>query len=543
MLKVIPLIISFLAPGLTGFLLAMAFPNHPLDWLAWLAFVPLLLAIRGKRPWQAFLMGWFGGVVFFIGITPWWIKEFQFVNPLASGLGYLYLSLYFAFFCFFLSLLLRHLKSLLLVAPPLWVAFEYLRSNLFFLAFPWGLLGHTQYLNLPIIQMASFTGVYGVSFVIMLVNAALAHVIILFFSSSPSRGEGEKRYFKGFLNLGLKKTLFTKEAYRLVAVLLIVTGLWAVGWAVVPSLPVGKPISVAVVQGNIPQKMKWNREYRERIISKYETLTEAAAKFEPKLIVWPEASTPGFVLNDLSLLRRINSLTSRVKANLLVGSVEYPKFSKPLLKRKLDRGNTALFFSPHGRVLGQYLKIRLVPFGEYIPYKNIIPWPDFIVRKEKRSFDIPGTEATLFRVDGNQFGTLICWEVLFPDLSRNLTKNGAGFAINMTNEAWFGKLAFPYQMLSSCVFRAVENRINLVRCANTGISCFIDPWGRVTSRVIKNGQDSFVEGTLTQTIYLNRPGTFYTYFGDILVYLSISFTVFMLIYSWFKRNNFNSRAT
>ena len=107
--------------------------------------------------------------------------------------------------------------------------------------------------------------------------------------------------------------------------------------------------------------------------------------------------------------------------------------------------------------------------------------------------------------------------------------------VNMTNEAWFGKIGFPYQMLSSCVFRAVENRINLVRCANTGISCFIDPWGRVTGRVIKNGQDSFVEGTLTKTIYLNRPGTFYTRYGDILVYLCLAFIFGLLIFTLWKK--------
>ncbi len=240
-----------------------------------------------------------------------------------------------------------------------------------------------------------------------------------------------------------------------------------------------------MVQGNIPQNLKWNREYREQIISQYERLTEEAEKSEPQLIVWPETATPGFVLNDFSLLRRMASLLAGAKAYLLIGSSEYPKFSGPHFKLSLSKGNTALLFSPQGRVLGQYLKMRLVPFGEYIPYKDFIPWPDFIVQKGKRTFDIAGREVTLFRVGGDPFGTLICWEVLFPDLTRNLVKKGAGFAVNLTNEAWFGKIAFPQQMLSSCVFRAVENRINLVRCANTGISCFIDPYGRVTSQGIQ----------------------------------------------------------
>jgi apolipoprotein N-acyltransferase len=593
MLKVIPLLVFLPGPVLTGILLALAFPNYHLDWLAWLAFVPFFLAIRGKKTWQAFLLGWFCGAIFFIGITPWWIQEFQFVSPLASGLGYLYLSFYFALFGLFLCLFLRIIRSTVLVAAPVWVTLEYLRANLSFLAFPWALLGHTQYLNLPIIQIASFTGVYGVSFAIVMVNAALTDLVFHVFSTSPqpspARGEGDKRDLKGMKKdefaknrhpgesrgpgnynqlktldsgfrrndeSGLPATFFEvvkeggergdqikKASFRLMGILFLLSGIWILGWTSLPSKPDGKPLKVAVVQGNIPQKIKWNREYREQIISKYETLTIEAAKFEPQLIVWPEASTPGFVLNDFSLLRRMGSMMEKIKAFLLVGSAEYPKFSKPSRKLSLNKGNTALLFSPQGRVLGQYLKMRLVPFGEYIPYKDIISWPDFIARKGKRTFDIAGSEATLFRVDGNQFGALICWEVLFPDLTRNLVKGGAGFAINLTNEAWFGKIAFPYQMLSSCVFRAVENRINLVRCANTGISCFIDPFGRVTSRVVLDGKDCFIEGTLIQTIYLNRPGTFYTYFGDILVYLSIGFTVFMLIYPWVKRKNYNMRAT
>jgi apolipoprotein N-acyltransferase len=225
----------------------------------------------------------------------------------------------------------------------------------------------------------------------------------------------------------------------------------------------------------------------------------------------------------------------RLNTYLLVGSAEYPKFSKTSSKLRLGRGNTALFFSPEGKVLGQYLKIRLVPFGEYIPCEESIPWPDFIVQRGKRNFDIAGSEATLFQVDGIQFGTLICWEVLFPDLTRNVVKKGADFVINLTNEAWFGSIAFPYQMLSSCVFRAVENRVNLVRCANTGISCFIDPYGRITGRIENGGKDIFVSGTLTQKILISPPGTFYTNHGDLLVYGCIALLMAIVVWIFLKR--------
>jgi apolipoprotein N-acyltransferase len=526
MVKVLPLLVFFLAPALSGILLALAFPNHLMDWLAWLAFVPFFLAIRGKKPWQTLLMGWLCGVVFFLGITPWWIKEFRFVSPLASGLGYLYLGLYFALFGLFLSWLSKIVRSLFLIAAPVWVTIEFLRANISFLAFPWALLGHTQYHNIPIIQMASFTGVYGVSFIIVMANAAISGVVIHFLSPSPPD-----------LILQKQRRFASGPVFQGLLVLAIILGLWGWGRLTLNQGPYEKPLSVAVVQGNIPQKIKWNREYREQILSKYEVLTEEAVKSEPRLIIWPETATPGFVLNDRSLLQRIVTLAGQGKAYLLIGSAEYPKFSRPPGKISLSKGNTALLLSPQGRVLGQYLKMRLVPFGEYIPYQDLVPWPDFIVQKGKRNFDIAGTEATLFRIGGDPFGTLICWEVLFPDLTRDLVKKGAVFAVNLTNEAWFGKIAFPHQMLSSCVFRAVENRINLVRCANTGISCFIDPWGRVTNRVTQKGEDSFIEGTLTQTIYLNHPGTIYTRCGDILVYLCITFLFGLLVFTFWKKKS------
>ena len=523
--KIISILTFFLLPFLSGVLLFLAFPNYHLGWLAWVAFVPLLLGIWERSPWQAFLMSWICGMIFFLGITPWWIEEFQSVSILASSLGYIYLGLYFGLFGLLLSLVVRRIRMPFLIASPIWVLFEYLRSNLSFLAFPWVLLGHSQYQNLPLIQMAAFTGVYGVSFIIVLANGAIADWIGYWMDRR------ELRAIIGFKN---------PPVLRGTIVLAIILVLWVAGWMSLLPAPSGKSLSVAVVQGNIPQKMKWKREYRESILSQYESLTGEAAKSRPQLIVWPETSTPGLILKDMSLLQRVVSIIRNNQTYFLVGSAEYPKFEKDLIKARRS-GNTALFFSPEAKVLGQYLKIRLVPFGEYIPYENIIPWPDFIVQKEKRNFDIAGSEPTIFQVDAHQFGTLICWEVLFPDLTRNLVKKGADFVINITNEAWFGKIAFPYQMLSSCVFRAVENRVNLVRCANTGISCFVDPYGRVTGRVTNGGNDIFVSGTLTQKILISSPGTFYTRHGDLLVYGCIAFLVVIVVWTFVKGNGLLTR--
>ena len=527
MAKTIDFFFSLLTLFLTGVLLVLAFPNYHLTWLAWIAFVPLLIGIRGRKPWQAFLMCWFCGVVFYFAITPW-ISDFPSISRPASWLGYLYLSLYFALFGLFLTLILRRIEVPLLVAAPIWVVFEYLRSNLLFLSFPCVLLGHTQYLNLPIIQIASFTGVYGVSFVIMLTNGAITDLINCWVDKKRQR-HPTNSHLQAY-----------NPFYGGLVVLAIFLVLWVAGWRTLSWENSGRPFSVAVVQGNIPQEIKWNREYREKIISKYENLTEEAAKANPKLIAWPEASTPGFVLKDMTLLQRMVSIVRRSNAHLLVGSAEYPKFDKALAKKKKS-GNTALFLSPEGKILGQYIKIRLVPFGEYVPFEGSIPWPEFIVRKDMTSH-ISGEKPTLFEIDGTKFGTLICWEILFPDLIRSFVKKGAGFVINISNEAWFGKSAVPHQILSMSIFRAVENRVNLVRATNTGVSCFIDPYGRITNRITNGDEDIFIAGTLTQEIRLSPPGTFYTRYGDVLAYGCIAFSLGLVIWVSFKRTFGNSHA-
>jgi apolipoprotein N-acyltransferase len=507
----------------TGILQTLAFPNFYLDWLAWFAFVPLLLVIYRAKLWEAFVMSLVAGIIYCVGMSP--IKDFPSLSLPAKILAHLYVSIYFGCFGLFLSFLLRRIKLSLLIAAPLWVSFEYARSNFFFLAFPGALLGHSQFRNISLLQMASFTGAYGISFMLMLVNAALADLIGYWFYRDEERK-----------SLKWKAIPF----YSGLFVFAIVAVLWVIGWYSLPSAPSGKSLSVAVIQGNIPQEIKWNRQHREQILTKYENLTEEAAKANPNLIAWPEASTPGFVLKDMGLLQRMVSIVRKSNAHFLLGSAEYPKFDKALAKQRKS-GNTALFFSPEGKILGQYIKIRLVPFGEYVPYEGTIPWPQFIVPKDMTSH-ISGEKPILFEIDGTKFCTLICWEILFPDLVRSMIKEGANFVVNISNEAWFGRSATPHHILAMSVFRAVENRVNVVRSTNTGVSCFIDPYGRITERITKGGDDLFVEGTLTHEIILSPPGTFYTRYGDVLVYGCIAFSIGVIFWGIFKkRSPYNSK--
>ena len=309
------------------------------------------------------------------------------------------------------------------------------------------------------------------------------------------------------------------------------------GWTVVSQTVGGPAIRMSVLQGNISQQMKSApKKHAAYIMQKYTDLSRQAAADHPDLIAWPEAATPGFILKNQPMIQELSSLIAEIKTPFLIGSSEYPKFIKDRPLRPGDVGNAALFFSSKGQFLGQYLKIHLVPFGEELPYKDSISWPSYIVPKDKKTFEIPGRDYTIFKLGETKFGTVICWEVVFPQLIRQFVKRKAAFMVNLTNEGWFGDTSAPHQMVAIVVFRAVENRVPFVRAANTGISCFIDSYGNITGRVKdQHGDDTFVEGYFTGEIRPSDARTFYTLYGDIFAYIVLALSGLILASVAFKR--------
>ena len=488
-----------------------------------MAIVPLLISILYQKALTAFFLTLIFGVVSFSGIFLW-----IFDIPGYKLLHHALLGCYFGPLMGFLGLIINVIArrwnagAALFATPFIWVSIEYLRSNLLFLALPWALLGHTQYENPLIIQIASFTGAYGISFLVALANAALAGAILSFSPSGFRPGNQAVSSVTRRAAISMMMTVVAALCLTLIY-----------GWVIV-SQPLGGPvIRTSVLQGNISQQMKSApKKHAAYIMQKYTDLSRQAAADQPDLIAWPEAATPGFVLKSQSMVNKISSLIAETKTPFLIGSSEYPKFIKDRPLRPEDVGNAALYFSSEGKFLGQYLKIHLVPFGEEIPYKDIISWPSSIVPENKKTFEIPGTEFTIFKLDETKFGTVICWEVVFPQLIRQFTKKGAEFMVNLTNEGWFGDTSAPHQMVAIVVFRAVENRVPFVRAANTGISCFIDAYGNITGRVKdQTGDDTFVEGYLTGEIRPSGARTFYTRYGDIFVYIVLALTglIFLLI--------------
>jgi apolipoprotein N-acyltransferase len=475
---------AILLATLSGIALTLPYINGNLWIFAWVGFLPLFSALRNKTRPQAFLLSYLTGIIFWSG-TAWWLAH---VTLAGTILLILYLALYFGLFGFFVSAYLLSTTYSLLFISSTWVLLEYLRSNLL-TGFPWALLGYSQYLNLPVIQIADITGAWGVSFLVMLVNVTI------------------------YLALAAKQ----KKAIILSCLLCLLASL-GYGYYKMHSFSKYKAqrqVRISVVQGNIPQDLKWDTDSRDFIIGRYINLTRQAAKGKPDLIIWPEASLPVVPEEEPFYFEKVKDLLKDIKIPLVLGAVTL---------RGGHYYNSALLLSEEGAILNTYDKLHLVPFGEYIPLKKFLGFLETIVPIGEIT---PGKEYTVFNRP-TKFSVLICFEDLFPGLSRKFVDEGADILVNITNDAWYKISPAPYQHLQASVFRAVENRVSLVRSANTGISCFIAPDGKISSYVKGDaGQAIFVTGYSKQDVSAEKMlSSFYNRRGDIFILLLFIFAVY-----------------
>lgn len=490
---------------------------------------PLFLGLARSKPLQAFFISVIFGVVFYTGVF-WWMFDLPKYRVLHHAILGVYLTPLMGLFGLVFCVIARRLgvAAALLAAPFIWVSQEYIRSNLSFLSLPWGLLAHSQYHHPVLIQIASIAGVPGVGFLIVSVNSAITAVI-----------------YSLLIRLEIIQQIDGREFSKLAGAGVIGTGAFLFFSAlfyghIILSQPIdGQQVKISVVQGNIAQPTKWDPKYASAIMQTYAGLTHEASLQKPDLILWPETATPTSIGEDYGIYRQVKQIAQKAGAPLLLGSSERQKISeKEPSKASPDRKflNSA-FLVRSKRVkekIQRYDKIRLLPFGEYMPMKEKISWSYFRI-PEVKGF-VAGTEYKVFELPDFRFGVTICWENMFPDIVRQFVKNGAQFIVNITNEAWFGKTAAPYQFLSMSVFRAVENRVFVVRCANTGISCFIDPCGRILDRVKdKNGLDTFVSGVLSKSVIPQNVKTVYTRFGDFFAWLCLIFTPLILLWAAFRK--------
>jgi apolipoprotein N-acyltransferase len=492
----------FLA-AVSGVLMILAFPRWGLSYLAWVGLIPLLLALRGATPKKGFLLGAFFGIIHFAGLLYWVVLVMTTYGklpwPVSIGILVLmvaYLCLYPGVFGAVLAWVGGKNFSWFFWAPALWVSLEFGRAKLM-TGFPWELLGYSQWEHRRLIQGADLFGVYGLSFLIVWVNSFLFQLI-------RSRGKERMAFlWKGGLTAGgLLAAFLIYGEYRINQVEQTIS---RAGF-----------FQAAIVQPNIDQSLKWVPAFQDESLDRLSAQTKEANRIiHQSLVVWPETAVPFYFLHDGRRSLKVTALAREMHNFLLFGS---PAARKESGRDKLF--NRAYLLSPEGTVAGVYDKQHLVPFGEYVPLKPLLPFVGKIV-EAVGDFEA-GNRAVGLPLGGGKVGVMICFESIFPEIGLAFKKAGATLLANLTNDAWFGRSSAPFQHFSMGVFRAVENRVFFLRAANTGVSGIVDPTGKVLFST-----PLFEKAVITgRAAHLDIP-TWYSFWGDLWVYLCIGITFFM----------------
>jgi apolipoprotein N-acyltransferase len=500
----------------SGLAMGLAFPKFDQGLLAWVALVPLFYVIEGESMrrvfWWAYLQGFASYVVQLYWI-PIPLHDFADVRmefaifPMLLLAGIVAIDTAVAIWAG--EFVARRTRIPAVITMPVaWTAIEWIRTY-FPIGFPWNLLGYTAYRNLELIQFAEFTGVYGVSALIVFFNAV---VYVVMFRRGGNRLQA--------VSLSMLTVLM---------IVLVAFGAWRI--RNLKNAPSTGTFKVAMVQGNIPQSLKWDPKFLPQSYGVYQDETADAAKRGADLIVWPEAAAaflfqpddqyPAELAGDAAYRTALLTLAKNMGKPILFGA--------PALARddgRLGFHNRAYLVSDHGEVLAHYDKIELVPFGEYVPARALL---GFFVNRVVEGFGdmIPGKDQTMFEFKGAKLGILICYESIFPDFTRREVNLGADVLVNITNDAWYGESSAPYQVLAMAALRSIETKVPMVRAANTGFSALIEPSGRITERT-----PLFKRGTTIVDVSWRPVRTLYTMVGDLFAEICVVLTMIGLIVAW-----------
>ncbi|MCJ8500314.1 apolipoprotein N-acyltransferase [Desulfatitalea alkaliphila] len=489
-------IIPYALALISGLLLVAVFPKIDQGWVAWFALVPLLLVLRKAGPGVGFRLGLTCGLVHYLGVTYWTAYSMRtyghlpmvqsiFVLVLLAGI----LALFTALFALAVCRLNRRPWLFLLVAPAAWTVLEWLRSWVF-TGFPWALLGYSQYNRLWLVQVADLFGVYGLSFLIVAANAVLTLALLRWVEKSWHGHEASR-------------ALVVRSLVVLPVCLTAAVGYGMLRVKTMDRLAAdATPVRVALVQGNVDQSIKWDTTFQMLTTVKYRTLSLQAAEEGVDLIIWPETATPFYLYRDTLLSDMVVQGVRTAGTHFIIGS---PRVE---IDGDIHRYyNSAYLIDPQGEALDRYDKVHLVPFGEYVPLQR---WLSFAGKMVQHVSDFhPGDRGNALMWEDRPIGMLICYEIIFPALSRAMVRNGGQLLVNITNDAWFGRTAAPYQHFAMAVLRSVENRRYLARSANTGISGFIDPCGRILATT-----ELYTDAILTGEVKLLDGLSHYSRWGD-----------------------------
>jgi apolipoprotein N-acyltransferase len=488
------------AYGIANFL---AFP-HPIGervvdlglLCGWLSPALLILGVNGQSPRAAARAAFVAGTLSQSAIVHWIYVVSVTYGHAAPPMGVIgvlgigaHTGLFTALFALGWTLLGRRGMASPWAAALLWTVLEYARSA-GPLGFPWAVIGYTQHANPTLLALATYTGVYGMSFTVVLVGATLAAIT---------------------RDLRAARRLSMSSRIALIGAAAIASA----GFTLRSAPEQGaETIRVAVLQGNIDQGAKWNPEWAERTLAAYEDLSRRAAEAGAELVVFPETAVPGALNSD-------PALRDRMARAYVVGSVAVERRPD---RRGLGYFDSAFVIQPDGNFGARYDKSQLVPFGEFVPFRDLLrPFFEAIARgmatervsrgAGPRAISIAAPTAS---ASGVTAGVPICYELLFPDLTRRFVSDGAVLLLAITNDAWYGRTGAPYQFLAMTAVRSAENGVWTARAANTGVSAIIDSGGRVRSRTRIFERDLLVGDLPLRASPLG--GTFYARHGDIFVY-------------------------
>ncbi len=553
----VPMLLRTFAVLLSSFLLACAFPLPPVltsmegASAAWLGLIPLILVSRLTRPKLAFWWGWVCGFLFWL-VSAAWVLELRNswgclpVVILAWVALAAYCALYMGVFAYLLASVwplrsegnesarsigsLRRV-ALVLLTPVIWVGCEYLRAVLF-TGFPWNALGVSQYRNIAIIQTSGWGGVYAVSGLIVLLNAAIAMTVLRIAVELRCRERRRRRVH-----------------FELMIGLIAVAMSWSWGVRTVRRSDrisaEDAHIRVTAIQPQTRQIQKWSEAHCASIYRVLQEQTELAVMGRPDLVIWPETAIPDLLRTAPTVQEMVSALVMP-GTMLLVGAMDFEQSDMDTVYY-----NASFLVDADEGIVGSYRKRHLVPFGEYIPFENQI---GLIKRLAPLGFScMPGGKSGLMELpvgsgSPNQtalFGVLICFEDVFPYLARRDVKTGARFLVNQTNDAWFEDSAASRQHMANAVFRAVENRVPLVRCANTGVTCYVDSFGRIMEMLEGDEGCTNLRGFSVSEMRLaaaGMPMTPYTRFGDWLFARPCAMiTLVLLMMAWLKSSRWRAK--
>ncbi|OGQ05373.1 MAG: apolipoprotein N-acyltransferase [Deltaproteobacteria bacterium RIFCSPLOWO2_01_44_7] len=508
--------------ALSALLVGLSFPTVLFGWhlpnlgfLAWVGLVPLCLLTYESSPRQSFSFGFLAAFLFYL-LSFYWIYKalntFGHLPPLPSVLTLLLLAVAMGLYVGVALMAARHFVikqngEMLIWLPIFWTLLEWARNYTPFGGFPWSNLAMSQTGYLPLIQIADVTGAYGIIFFIAWLNVWITEIILKW------QGK-EVRFF-------LPKTIVTVCLFAIV----LGYGFFNLRQGGNRSLTAAH-LNVGLIQPNIPQDEKWDEATKAKQKKIFEDAVQSLER-NADLIIWPEASW-----TELLWLESTSVPPQDIGLTVTRGKRPYTLLGLNMMSAKPsgeEYFNSAALLDSDGNILDRYHKVHLVPFGEYIPLKNLLVFlkPVASVIGNFKA----GKELKPLALENVKIGPLICYEDIFPELSRTLVKKGAQLLINLTNDAWYGVTSAPYQHLSYSVLRAVETRRALVRATNTGVTAIVDPTGKVLQAA-----PLFEQAIILHQVPLLSHQTIYTKLGDWFIWACILFVLWQLVKIYVQRN-------